>query len=67
MNALDNPAQCLNMCEYGPLTTLFLSGDVPDIHASLDQADRLLLEQRPCQAVQEILWLLETVSTAFHG
>lgn len=37
------------------------------IHASLDQADRLLLEQRPRQAVQEILWLLETVSTAFRG
>ncbi|WP_377806574.1 hypothetical protein [Azospirillum sp. A29] len=37
------------------------------IHASLDQADRLLLEQRPRQAVQEILWLLETVSTAFNG
>lgn len=37
------------------------------IHASLDQADRLLLEQRPRQAVQEILWLLETVSTAFQG
>lgn len=37
------------------------------IHASLVQADRLLLEQRPRQAVQEILWLLETVSTAFQG
>jgi hypothetical protein len=37
------------------------------IHASLDEADRLLLEQRPRQAVQEILWLLETVSTAFQG
>ncbi|MEO9336776.1 hypothetical protein ABFT80_04995 [Mesorhizobium sp. SB112] len=37
------------------------------IHTSLDQADRLLLEQRPRQAVQEILWLLETVSTAFQG
>lgn len=37
------------------------------IHASLDQADRLLLEQRPRQAVQEIRWLLETVSTAFQG
>ena len=36
------------------------------IHASLDQADRLLLEHRPRQAVQEILWLLETVSTAFQ-
>lgn len=37
------------------------------IHASLDQADRFLLEQRPRHAVQEILWLLETVSTAFQG
>lgn len=37
------------------------------IHGSLDQAGRLLLEQRPRQAVQEILWLLETVATAFHG
>lgn len=37
------------------------------IHRSLDEADRLLLEQRPRQAVQEILWLLETVSTAFRG
>lgn len=37
------------------------------IHKSLDEADRLLLEQRPRQAVQEILWLLETVSTAFQG
>ncbi|TCV69334.1 hypothetical protein [Neorhizobium sp. S3-V5DH] len=37
------------------------------IHTSLDEADRLLLEQRPRQAVQEILWLLETVSTAFQG
>lgn len=37
------------------------------IHASLDEADRLLLEQRPRQAVQEILWLLETVATAFQG
>ncbi|MBY5774920.1 hypothetical protein HFN63_33465 [Rhizobium leguminosarum] len=37
------------------------------IHTSLDQADRLLLEQRPRQAVQEILWLLETVSRAFQG
>lgn len=37
------------------------------IHRSLDEADRLLVEQRPRQAVQEILWLLETVSTAFRG
>ncbi len=37
------------------------------IRASLDEADRLLLEQRPRPAVQEILWLLETVATAFEG
>jgi len=37
------------------------------IHASLDQADRLLLEQRPRPVVQEVLWLLETVATAFQG
>ena len=37
------------------------------LRASLDEADRLLLERRPRPAVQEILWLLETVSTAFHG
>lgn len=37
------------------------------IEKSLLQADRFLLEQRPRQAVQEILWLLETISTAFEG
>jgi hypothetical protein len=37
------------------------------IRQSLDEADRLLLEKRPRAAVQEILWLLETVSTAFQG
>jgi hypothetical protein len=37
------------------------------IEKSLLQADRFLLEQKPRQAVQEILWLLETVSTAFEG
>lgn len=37
------------------------------IDQSLVQADRFLLEQKPRQAVQEILWLLETVSTAFEG
>lgn len=37
------------------------------IRHSLDQAERFLLEQRPRPAVQEILWLLETVSTAFQG
>lgn len=37
------------------------------IDASLAEADRLLAERRPRQAVQEILWLLETVSTGFQG
>lgn len=37
------------------------------IRHSLEQADRFLLEQHPRAAVQELLWLLETVSTAFQG
>ena len=37
------------------------------IEGSFELADRLLAEQRPRQAVQEILWLLETVSTGFQG
>ena len=37
------------------------------IDESLREADRLLSERRPRQAVQEILWLLETVSTGFQG
>ena len=37
------------------------------IDQSLREADRLLTEQRPRQAVQEILWLLETVSTGCQG
>lgn len=37
------------------------------IQQALLQADEFLLAQKPRQAVQEILWLLETVSTAFEG
>ena len=37
------------------------------IQASLAESERLLSEGRGRQAVQEILWLLETVSTAFQG
>jgi len=33
----------------------------------LRQSEQLLSEGRDRQAVQEILWLLETVSTAFQG
>jgi hypothetical protein len=37
------------------------------IQQSLQQSEQLLAEGRHRQAVQEILWLLETVSTAFQG
>ena len=37
------------------------------IHESLDLSERLLAEGRTRPAVQEVLWLLETVSTAFRG
>ena len=37
------------------------------IQQSLQQSEQLLSEGRYRQAVQEILWLLETVSTAFQG
>jgi hypothetical protein len=37
------------------------------IQKSLRQSEELLSEGRTRQAVQEILWLLETVSTAFQG
>lgn len=37
------------------------------IQLSLKQSEQLLSEGRDRQAVQEILWLLETVSTAFQG
>jgi hypothetical protein len=37
------------------------------IQSSLSDAEKLLSEGRNRQAVQEVLWLLETVSTAFQG
>jgi len=37
------------------------------IQQSLHQSEALLAEGRNRQAVQEVLWLLETVSTAFKG
>jgi hypothetical protein len=37
------------------------------IQSSLSDAEALLSEHRYRQAVQELLWLLETVSTAFQG
>ena len=35
--------------------------------ASLQRSEQLLTENRPREAVQEILWLLETAATAFGG
>ncbi len=35
--------------------------------ASLQRSEQLLSQGRPREAVQEILWLLETVTTAFRG
>lgn len=37
------------------------------IDKAFSESDRLLAEGRSRQAVQELLWLLETVSTAFKG
>lgn len=37
------------------------------VQLSLQQSERLLTEGHPRQAVQEILWLMETVVTAFKG
>lgn len=37
------------------------------IERSLDRSEELLREGRPREAVQEVLWLLETVATAFRG
>lgn len=34
---------------------------------SLERSEQLLIEGRPREAVQELLWLLETLSTAFRG
>jgi hypothetical protein len=37
------------------------------IHASLERSEELLIQGYSREAVQECLWLLETVSTAFKG
>ena len=33
----------------------------------MQRAEQLLLQGHPREAVQELLWLLETISTAFRG
>jgi len=37
------------------------------LHTSLNRSDQLLSQGRGREAIQEILWLLETVATAFRG
>lgn len=56
--------------EYIPTPEIPLSLDEKAqevIHKSFSESQKLLSEGRHRQAVQEILWLLETVSTAFQG
>lgn len=43
------------------------ANEVRKLTESLDEADRLLAAGRNRQAVQEVLWLIETVSTALVG
>lgn len=51
-----------------PLQTPTLAERAKDIIGkSLSRSDELLVQGRPREAVQEILWLLETVATAFRG
>jgi hypothetical protein len=51
-----------------PEKALSLDAEAQEIiQASLQTSDRLLSEGQNRQAVQEILWLLETVSTGFRG
>jgi hypothetical protein len=74
-NEADYEIQPPDLISRNPQTPI----DVPDRAASLDEqareiiqkslkdSEQLLSEGRHRQAVQEILWLLETVSTAFQG
>lgn len=49
-----------------PLPTLAEKA-IDVLQSSLHRSEELLAENRSREAVQEILWLLETVSTAFRG
>jgi hypothetical protein len=37
------------------------------LNRSLERAEQLLVENRPREAVQEMLWMLESLATAFRG
>lgn len=51
-----------------PVRTRSLNDQALDlIQKSLKDSEKLLSEGRDRQAVQEILWLMETISTAFQG
>jgi hypothetical protein len=59
-----NPQGAIEVAEE-PLSLDQQAQDI--IQQSLKQSEQLLSEGRDRQAVQEVLWLLETVSTAFQG
>lgn len=64
-----------NLIAYNPQSPVSVPERIPSldeqaqevIQKSLKDSEQLLSEGRNRQAVQEILWLLETVSTAFQG
>ncbi|AFY66645.1 hypothetical protein [Geitlerinema sp. PCC 7407] len=45
----------------------FAESSVQLLEKSLERAEQLLEEKRPREAVQETLWLLESIATAFKG
>ena len=66
------PPRLIPVCEFAPVAvpqpTPSLAAQANTlIMGSLDAADRLLAEGQGRRAVQELLWLLETISTAFRG
>lgn len=64
-----------DLLNRNPAATIAVSVSSPSFHQqaqevfqqSLDASERLLAEGHPRQGVQEMLWLLETVTTAFRG
>lgn len=51
-----------------PKSAPSLAETAAEVYASsIERSEELLSEGRPREAIQELLWLLETVSTAFRG
>jgi len=66
------PPDLITTLEHGPIGTpepaVSLDEQVRStIRASLNQAEQFLMEGRSRQAVSEVLWLLESVTTVFKG